>query len=106
MEIWSQSPHVESHNLIIAGQPQSRTQVVEVPFRQEAALTSVDYGEILITIIKGEGFIMTAAEKLPVRQGDQIYLAQGDAFALLAARENEPFIAQSYWAPHVIEQLL
>ena len=106
MEIWPQSPHVESNNRTIAAQPQSRAQIVEVPFRQEAPLTTVDYGEILITIIKGEGFIMTDDEKLPVCQGDQIYLAEGDEFALMAAKEDEPFVARSYWAPNIIEQLL
>lgn len=78
---------------------------MEVPFRQEAPLATVDYGEMLITIIKGKGFIVTAEEKHPVCQGDQIYLAEGDEFALLAASQDEPFVAQSHWAPNIFEQL-
>ncbi len=106
MEIWRQSPHVESNNRIIAGQPQSMIQLVEVPFGQEAPLAAVDYGELLITIIKGKGFVVTAEEKFPVSQGDQIYLAEGDEFALSAAEQDEPFVAQSHWAPNIKEQLI
>jgi quercetin dioxygenase-like cupin family protein len=105
MEIWQQSPHVESNNRIIASQPQSMTQLVEVPFQQEVPLTTLDYGEMIITIIKGKGFVVTAEEKHPVSAGDQIYLKEGDTFSLTAASQDEPFVAQSHWASNIMDQL-
>ena len=52
MEIWPNSEHIESTNRLIATQPQSKLQVIEVPYREGAALTPVDYGDVLITVFR------------------------------------------------------
>ncbi len=105
MEIWSKSQHVESTNRLIASQPQSRAQVVEIPYQKKASLSPVDYGELLITVLKGNGIIETKDEKGKIEQGDQVYLAEGDEFALLAAKQDVSFVVQCYWAPSITELL-
>ncbi len=105
MEIWSKSKHIESTNRLIASQPQSRAQVVEIPFQKKASLSLVDYGELLITVNKGNGIIKTKDEKVEIEQGDQVYLVEGDEFDLLRAEEDIPFVVQIFWAPNIMELL-
>lgn len=105
MEIWLKSQHVESTNRLIASQPQSRAQVVEIPYLKTASLSPVDYGELLITVLKGNGVIKTKDEKIKIDKGDQVYLVEGDEFALLAAKKDVSFVVQIYWAPNIIDLL-
>ena len=105
MEIWTKSQYIESMNRLIASQPQTRAQVVEIPYRKKASLSPVDYGELLITVLKGNGIIKTKDEKSKIEQGDQVYLVEGDEFALLAAKQDVSFVVQIYWAPNIIELL-
>jgi hypothetical protein len=101
MEIWSKSQHIESTNRLISSQPQSRCQTVTIPFQEKASLSPVGYGELLITVLKGNGFIKTKGEKGVIEQGDQVYLIEGDEFVLLAAEQDVPLIVQIYWAPQI-----
>ena len=101
MEIWHKSEHIESTNRLVASQTQSRTQVVEVPYKNEATLSSVDFGEILVTVIKGQGSIQTEDETVDIEEGDQVFLVEGDEFCLSAAKEEVSFIVQMYWAPSI-----
>ncbi len=105
MEIWLKSQYIESTKRIIASQTQSRAQVVEIPYRKKASLSPVDYGEFLITVLKGNGIIKTKAEKGKIGQGDQVYLVEGDEFVLLRDKEDAPFVVQIYWAPNIMELL-
>lgn len=105
MEIWTKSEHVGSTNRLIASQTQSRTQVVEIPYKEKASSASVDYGELLVTVIKGNGIIKTKDEEVDIGQGDQVHLVEGDEFALSSAREDVSFVVQMYWAPNIIELL-
>ena len=105
MEIWSKSQHIESTNRLIACQAQSRVQAVEIPYQKEASLSPVDYGELLITVLKGNGIIKTKDEKGKIEQGDQVYLVEGDEFAMLAAKQDVAFVVQIYWAPNIIDLL-
>ncbi len=105
MEIWSKSQHIESTNRLIASQPQSRAQTVEIPYRKTASLAPVDYGEILITVLKGNGIIKSRDEENRIEEGDQVHLLEGDEFVLLAASQDTPFFVQLYWAPNILDLL-
>ena len=99
MEILKNSPFVESINREIASQPQSRTQVLEVPWRSEVVLWPVDHGELYITVVRGEGLIKSAVAENRLEAGDQVHLVEGDEFALLPADADLAFVVQMYWAP-------
>lgn len=107
MEIWSKSQHIESTNRLIACQPQSRVQSVEIPYQNQktASLSPVDYGQVLITVLKGKGIIKTKGTSDTIEQGDQVFLVEGDEFVLSAARHDISFVVQIYCAPNIIEQL-
>ncbi len=103
MEIWIKSQLIESTNRLIASHPQSRTQTVEIPYKKEASLWPVEHGEILITVLKGNGVIKTKEEKNNIEPGDQVYLVEGDEFALLSSNPDVSFVVQMYCDPGVIE---
>ena len=101
MEIYRNSEHLESTAREIASQTQARAQVVEVPFRQDAQLETVDHGDILITVIKGNGLIKAEESEHALERNDQVLLTEGDCFSLLPASDNDPFVVQIYWAPSI-----
>lgn len=106
MEIWPNSAYLESTNRLTAAQPQSKLQVLEVPYRQGAALTPVAYGEMLITVIKGKGLLRTEEASEQIKDGDQVYLVQGDEFVLSALEPGEIIVVQIYWTAENIKSIL
>ena len=105
MEIWFKSKYIESTNRLIASQPQSRAQVVEIPYQEKVSLSPVEYGELLITVLKGTGIIETRDDRGTIGQGDQVYLVEGDEFGLVAAGQESSFLVQIYWTPNIIDSL-
>ncbi len=103
MEIWIKSPLIESTNRQIASQPQSRAHTVEIPYQPKAPLLPVELGEIIVTVLKGNGTIKTNEGKNTIECDDQVYLVEGDQFALSAATPDVSFVVQMYWSPDVIE---
>jgi hypothetical protein len=99
MEIWKNSRFIESTARQIAAQPQSRTHVLEVPFKSEVVLWPVDHGEIIITVMKGMGILKTGEAENSIEVGDQVYLVEGDEFALVPAATDIAFVVQMYWSP-------
>lgn len=103
MEIWKKSRLIESTNRQIALQPQSRTHTVEIPYQKKATLLPVELGEIVVTVLKGNGIIKTKEGNNTIESGDQVYLVEGDQFALSSANPDVSFVVQMYWSPDVIE---
>ena len=101
MEIFTDSQFLESTARMIASQPQSRVQVVEVEFRRDAQLEVMDHGEMMITVIKGRGQIKTEQSEHPLEKDDQVLLSEGDTFLLLPINNNDPFVVHIYWAPSI-----
>ncbi len=101
MEIWKQSSLLESSGRHIAAQVQSRIQVTEIPFQEAGSLGRVDFGEMLITVLRGEGVVRTGNSQDELVSGDQVYLLQGDEFSLSAATKGASFVVQMYWAPEI-----
>jgi len=101
MEIWKQSHLLESSARHIAAQVQSRIQVSQIPFQDKISLGNVDFGEILITVLSGKGVIHSKKSNHTLEAGDQIYLLQGDEFALSAVTKEKSFVVQMYWAPQI-----
>lgn len=99
MEIWKNSQFVESTAREIATQTQSRTQVLEVPYKRQVSLWPVDHGELLITVLKGKGTLKTGGAENEIEAGDQVLLVEGDSFALLPANPEISFVVQMYWSP-------
>ncbi len=103
MEIWKDSEFLESTARLVAAQTQARLQVVEIPFQQDVALMEVDHGEMLITVLKGEGTIRSREDENSLKAGDQVYLLTNDAFGLTSAGADTSFVVQIYWDPDSIE---
>ena len=101
MEIYNDGQFLENTARLIASQPQSRAQVVEVPFRRDAQPERVEHGEMMITVIKGSGLIKAEQSEHALEKDDQVLLSEGDAFVLLPASDNKPFVVQVYWAPSI-----
>ena len=62
-------------------------------------LWPVDHGELVVTVVKGMGLIKTGAAENSIETGDQVYLVEGDEFALLPADPDIPFVVQMFWSP-------
>ena len=99
MEIWKNSQFIESTAREIASQTQSRTHVLEVPCKSQVALSPVDHGELLITVLKGVGTLKTGVAENEIEAGDQVLLVEGDEFALVPANPDISFVVQMYWSP-------
>lgn len=103
MEIWLKSQFIESTNRLIATQPQSRTQTAGIPYQEKTTLYPVENSEVLITVLKGNGIVITKEEKNNIESGDQVYLVEGDESALSAAGPDVSFVVQMYWSPTAIQ---
>ncbi len=101
MEIWKQSNKLESTGRHLSSQTQSRIQISEIAYQLDAAMNCVDFGEMLITVLKGNGIIKTNTSSDELEKGDQVYLNQGDFFLLSAITDETKFIVQMYWAPQI-----
>ena len=71
---------------------------MEIPFQETPELTEVMYTDILLTVIRGNGSIVSPAGTFHLSEGDQVELTDGDQFGLSSAPQDL-FVVQLYWSP-------